>query len=191
MSRLPPPDRENWNQAVRRILGDRSPVMPDDEPAQAEGAPPNILFTIAHHPALLEPFLAFSATLALEGTLARRDAELLALRAAWNCRSAFEWGHHVLYAQAHGLSDKEITQISRDVDVAELSERDKLFLSAADQLHVRQQIDDDTWGALADKLDPAQLVELPFVVGTYTMLSMVANAAGVPLEPGLPVLPSG
>jgi hypothetical protein len=36
----------------------------------------------------------------------------------------------------------------------------------------------------------AQLVEIPLVVGHYTMLSMLANASGVPLEPGLPPLPA-
>jgi len=40
------------------------------------------------------------------------------------------------------------------------------------------------------EFESAQLVELPFVVGNYTMLSMVANATDVPLEPDLPLMPS-
>ena len=38
-------------------------------------------------------------------------------------------------------------------------------------------------------MDDAQIVELTFVVGNYTMLSMVANATGVPVEDRLPGLP--
>src|SRR5437667_4833654 len=72
---------------------------------------PNLLRAIAHHPQLLESFLGFAAALATRGELPRRVSELLALRAAWNCRSEFEWGHHALYARAAGLSDAEIAAI--------------------------------------------------------------------------------
>ena len=60
-----------------------------------------------------EPFLRFAAVLAAQGVLPRRASELLALRAAWNCRSAFEWGHHVLYARAAGLGDEEIERVAQ------------------------------------------------------------------------------
>jgi hypothetical protein len=35
----------------------------------------------------------------------------------------------------------------------------------------------------------AQVAEIPFVAGQHTMLSMVAEALGAPLEPELPQLP--
>ena len=57
-------------------------------------------------------------------------------------------------------------------------------MRAADQLHAGQQIEDDVWQGLAGEWNDAQLVEIPFVVGQYTMLSMVANSTGVELEPG-------
>ena len=38
---------------------------------------------------------------------------------------------------------------------------------------------DETWALLAKHYDPPALVEILFVVGQYTMLSMVANAAGL------------
>jgi len=60
---------------------------------------------------------------------------------------------------------------------------------AADELHTRQDFSDATWSKLRERWSDAELVEIPFVVGHYTMLSMVANATGVPLEPGLPALP--
>ena len=43
--------------------------------------------------------------------------------------------------------------------------------------------------ALSAELSEAQIVELTFVIGNYTMLSMVANATGVPLEERLPAMP--
>jgi len=174
--RLDPQEPDEWSDDVREILGDASL---------------NILRTIAHHPHLLKPFLGFTATLALRGSLPRRESEILALRASWNCRSPFEWGHHVLYARAEGLSDEQILRIAQEPEHVSWSERDRLLLSAADELHRDQQLHDSTWDALRAEFDHAQLVEIPFVVGNYTMLSMVANATGVPVEPGLPELPRG
>jgi alkylhydroperoxidase family enzyme len=138
----------------------------------------------------MKPFLGFATAIAQQGVLSRRESELLALRASWNCQSDFEWGHHVKYAQVAGLSDAEIARIAEGPEAPGWSEADRDLLLAADQLHVRQQIDDAVWQRLARRYEPAQLVELPFVVGQYTMLSMVANSTGVALEPGHSPLPA-
>jgi 4-carboxymuconolactone decarboxylase len=192
MTRLPPPDRSSWSDQTRNLLGG----MPEpggeteDQSNATRGGAPNILMTISHHPTLLEPFLGFTATLAMRGELTRRDSEILALRAAWNCASPFEWGHHVLYARAAGLTEEEIEWIADRPGAEALAAKDQLLLRAADQLHEQKTIEDATWEALAEEFTSAQLVELTFVVGNYTMLSMVANATGVPLEPDLPGMPS-
>ena len=154
-----------------------------------EGEQLAILRTLAHDEPLLGPFLGWAAALAGRGSLARRDAELLALRAALRSRSAYEWGHHVEYARAAGLADDEIARVAAGPEAGGWSERDRLLLRAADELHAEQRLGDATWGALRAQFSDAQLVEIPLVVGHYTMLSMLANATEVPLEPGLPALP--
>ena len=150
---------------------------------------PNLVRAIAHHADLLDPFLGFASALATRGALPRRASELLALRAAWNCRSEFEWGHHARYARAAGLSETEIDAIPVGPAAPGWSEADRALLCAADELHAQKAITEATWSALASRWNPAQLVEIAFVVGQYTMLSMVAGALRVPLEEGLPRLP--
>jgi 4-carboxymuconolactone decarboxylase len=150
---------------------------------------PNLVRAIAHHGELLDPFLRFAAALAGRGALPRRDSELLALRAAWNCGSEFEWGHHALYARAAGLSEAEIADVAVGPAAPAWSPADRALLCAADELHAHQEITESTWAALASRFGAAQLVEIPFVVGQYTMLSMVAGALRIPLEAGLPRLP--
>jgi alkylhydroperoxidase family enzyme len=191
-TRLEPLAPEQWNEQTRNLLGGTvEPVAGlEDRKPRAGGGPLNILCTIAHHPRLLAPFLGFAATLAARGVLPRRVSELLALRAAWNCRSDFEWGHHVIYARAAGLSEEEIERVVRGPHAPEWSEDDRILLTAADELHASQDLSDATWKQLRARWDEAQLVEIPFVVGNYTMLSMVAKATGVPLEPELPSLPA-
>lgn len=189
--RLTPLEPADWDANTRRILGASvEPVAALEGRAAGGTRPLNILATIAHHPRLLEPFLAFAATLAAGGVLPRRASELLALRAAWNCRSAFEWGHHAIYARAAGLSDAEIERVAAGPAAAGWSKADGALLRAADELHRDRDISDPTWRALRERWDKAQLLEIPFVVGHYTMLSMVAKATDVPLEPDLPPLPA-
>ena len=188
--RLRPLEPDEWDERTRQVLGgtvDRVSTL-EGRPGQSSG-PLTILRTIAHHPRLLEPFLAFAATLATGGALPRRASELLALRAAWNCRSGFEWGHHVMYAKSAGLTDDEIQRIADGSGHPAWSEEDRSLLEAADELHAHQDISDATWSRLRERWDDAQLLEIPFVVGNYTMLSMVAKSTGVPVEEGLPPLP--
>lgn len=185
--RIPPAGSDRWSEPVREILGRATPAAEHPEGL----GPPNILYTIAHHPTLLPAFLGFSSTLALRGVLTRRDSELLALRTAHNCRSPFEWGHHVEYALAAGLDQADVDRIAAGPEGPGWSARDRLLLRVCDELHAAQQISDQNFGALQAEFDAAQIVELVFVVGQYTMLSMVANATGVPLEARLPELPRG
>ena len=177
-----PETRATLERTVRRVAG---LVEAQDAPAK----PLPILTVIANHPTLLAPMIEFTGAIATRGVLSRRDSELLALRTAWRCRSEFEWGHHVHYARAAGLSDAEIARVAAAIPDAGWSPRERALFAAADELHATQHLSDATFAALAADLSEAQLVEVPFVVGQYTLLSMVAESLGVPVEPELPKLP--
>jgi alkylhydroperoxidase family enzyme len=195
VSRIRPLPEGEWSPEVQRMLGDTrdrvAALEGQSGQATQDKAPKtlNILRTLAHHPDLMGPFLGFASALAQEGALTRRDSELLALRASWNCQSEFEWGHHTDYARVAGLTDDEIRRIPLGPGAPGWSEADRTLLEAADQLHARQNIDDAVWARLAERFTEAQLVEIPFVVGQYSMLSMVANSTGVELEAGYERLP--
>lgn len=152
--------------------------------------PPRTMAILARQPDLLAPFVGWAGALALNGTLSNRDHELLAMRAAWNCRSAFEWAEHVGYALAAGITDLEIDAVTQDVSAGQWSDAEAGLLRAADELHRDQDVSDAVWGVLVSAYDTVQLVEILFVVGQYTMLSMVANAAGIETPPGLPAMPA-
>ncbi len=190
--RIAPLPPEKWSPTVRAALEATLPRVAtlNGESTPIAGAKPlPILSVIAHDEALLAPFLGFASALAQHGALPRRDSELLALRTAWRCGSAFEWGHHALYARAAGVSDEEIARVAEEAIASAWSPREAALLHAADELVATQRISDATWAMLRAELTDAQLVEVPFVVGQYAMLSMVAESTGVALEAGLPPLP--
>ena len=136
---------------------------------------------LAHTPALAAPFLGWAAALALNGMLSRRDHELVALRAIYHCNSEFERVEHTRFALDAGLTDAEIARVSAGPEAAGWVAYEAALLRAVDELHAACTITDLTWAALADHFEPGQLVEIPYVAGQYTMLSMVAN--GLAIEP--------
>jgi alkylhydroperoxidase family enzyme len=169
--RIPDPDRDRLAAETAGLL---------DLAAAATGHTPGTIAVLAHQPALLGPFLGWAAALALNGALPKRDHELLALRAAANCRSAFEWDEHVGFARGVGLTDDEIAMVKVGPDDPRWAPHEAALLRAADELGRECTISEVTWARLAACYDAAALVEIPFVVGQYTMLSMVANGLAIP-----------
>jgi 4-carboxymuconolactone decarboxylase len=170
VSRIPVPEpgelRADAEQLVAAI------TRPGREPVKT-------MAVLARQPDLLSPFLGWAAALALNGVLPKRDHEILALRVAWNCESEFEWVEHAGYARDAGMTDAEIEQVTMPIDEGDWTDAEQALLLAADDLHETNNIRDTIWTVLAGFYEPPALVEILFVVGQYTMLSMVANAAGL------------
>jgi alkylhydroperoxidase family enzyme len=178
--RIPPLPREGRDPRTEELLaGLRG----------ADGSELNIFATLAHHPRVLKRWSAFGGTLLYAGTLSHRDRELLIMRTAWHCGAHYEWGQHVAFARAAGLSDEDIARIAEGPDAEGWSAEDAALLRAADELHDHARIDDATWASLAGRYDEQQLIELCMVVGQYHLVAFTLNSLGVQPEPGLPEMP--
>jgi alkylhydroperoxidase family enzyme len=180
MTRLPLPADDELSDATAALVALTAP--PGREA-------PRTMAALARCEPLLGPFLGWAAALHLEGALSTRDHELLALRAVLGCGSDFEWGEHVEHAHDAGLDDAAIDRVVDGPDAPGWSANEAALLRAADELVADFDVADSTWVVLADHYDRAQLTEIPFVVGQYVMLSMVANTARVGLPDGLRPLP--
>jgi alkylhydroperoxidase family enzyme len=182
MRRLDPPSSASLPKPVVELLALAS--GPDGEPL-------GTVAVLAHCPPLLGPFLGWAAALALDGTLSPRHHEILALRASFRCQSAFEWSEHVAYGRRAGLQDDEIAQLGLPADAGSWAPVEAALIRATDGLIDHHAIDDDTWAALTSHFDEASLVEVVYVVGQYTMLSMVANGLEIPPATNAEPLPAG
>jgi 4-carboxymuconolactone decarboxylase len=175
----PLPANERDEQARELLTG-----LPSDGPASG------IFATLVRHPGLFRKWLPFGGKL-LSGKIPARDRELLILRTAWNCRSEYEWGQHVLLAAAEGITDTEIERVARGPADPEWDEFEAALLGAADELHHDACIAEGTWAALAERYDERQLVELPMLVGNYHLVAFTLNSLGVEREDGVPGFPAG
>ena len=149
----------------------------------------NIFRTLANHPALAKRWLVFGNHVLAKSTLPAREREIVILRIGWLCRSGYEWGQHVVIGKASGLSDEEITRITKGPDAPGWSALERALLRATDELHADAFVSDATWAALSQHLGTQQLMDLVFTVGQYNLVSMALNTFGVQPEPGLPALP--
>lgn len=177
--RIPPLLDDQRDEHQRELLGGTSRLT---------GQASNIFATLVRHPGLFRHWLPFGGKL-LAGRLPARDRELLILRTGWHCRSAYEWGQHVLIARMAGVTDDEIDRVPAGPDAPGWDASDTVLLRAADELHADACISDETWAALAEHYDERQLIELPMLVGHYHLVAMTLNTLGVQREEDIPDLP--
>jgi 4-carboxymuconolactone decarboxylase len=193
--RLAPLPLESWDEESRAMFRGRIKVA-DQYLSGEPDAPrmPNVLGVFGHHVRLASAWLAYSGVLLDEPALDPRHRELLILRVAWRTGSTYEWAQHVRMGKRAGITGEEIDAVARGAEADSWTPLERDLLAATDQLIDQYQIDTATWSRLAEHLDPRQLLEALFVVGTYLCLALVFNSVGLELDPemdGVPVPAEG
>jgi alkylhydroperoxidase family enzyme len=172
--RITPLPRAEWDDETRAALGD---------------ANLNIFGTLARHPKLFKRWMVFANHVLGKSTLNARDRELLILRIGWNCRTPYEWGQHVAIGRGVGITDEEITRITKGPDAEGWSEADAMLLRAVDELHNDSSLSDKTFTALAARYNEQQLLDIVFTVGQYNLVSMALNSFRVERDDGVTGVP--
>jgi len=174
--RIKPLEPSKWTDKHREVLG------PSGGPTQVQ--------VCLHNLELCRKYWAFTTQLTTYYTLPLRDKELLILRTAWLTRGDYVWGRHSTGGgKKAGITDEELSRITTGPDAPGWSAFDATLLRAADELHTGRFIKDATWKSLAARYNEGQLLEVIFVVGNYTLLTMYHNSVGLALEPGIKGLP--
>ncbi|GAB2874494.1 hypothetical protein GCM10027277_49660 [Pseudoduganella ginsengisoli] len=162
-----------------RITPCEGPYTPETAGAFARVMPPGMeplkLFkTMAHSPRVLQRL--FAGNLLDPGTLSLRDREMLILRTCARCGCDYEWSvHAALFSQAAQLSAAEVA-------ATQAANADDVLLRAADELHDTSTLSDGVWAELAQRYEPAQLLEILALCGYYHSIAFIANACRVAPE---------
>ena len=173
--RITPLEEKDWSPDARAELGRLA----------ESGRVYNIFKTLARYPKLLKRWLPFANHVLFKSALSPREREILILRIGWLCRAEYEWAQHVLIARASDIDDAEIRRVAEGPEATGWTELEAALLRAADELHGDSFVSDATWAVLARHLETAQLLDVIFTVGQYTLVSMALNTLGVALDPGL------
>jgi 4-carboxymuconolactone decarboxylase len=142
---------------------------------------PNLFSTVARHPALYRSWFPFCLQLLTQSVFSPRERELLIIRTAALCGSAYELEHHLRLGAEVGLSDRDLAALTGGGS-HDWAPREQLLVTATDELHAQHMISEATWRGLSALLTTEQLVELPMLVGHYILLAGTLRSLGVPLE---------
>lgn len=147
-----------------------------------DSGPPRIFTTLGRHPRLFRAWLRYSAHLMPFGKLPRRDTELVILRVAWRCRSAYEWQQHVPLALRVGLTPDEVAGVADGSPASGFTERQLALLAVSDELLAQRALTDPTWSAVQTNLSEREAIELCLLVGHYQGLASAIGALGIQVE---------
>lgn len=140
-----------------------------------EAGVPKSFATMFKHPGLYRGQMQLGLELNQSGKLPPREREMVILRTAWLVRSPFEWGEHVAYGKKLGLTSEEIERIAQGSAAPGWNEHDRAVLRGVEELVGDHAVSDATWAVLAKSWSEPQLMELPGLVGSYTMTAMLYN----------------
>jgi alkylhydroperoxidase family enzyme len=183
--RIAPLPEPEWDDDLRAILQARPRGL------DMRLGDNNIFPTFARHKDLFRAWLPFAGFLLGGGVLGERERELLILRTGYNCSSGYEWGQHVRISEGIRMPREEIMRVAEGPDAEAWTAADAALLRAADELHERAKISDDTWARLAEDYDEPGLLEIAMLVGHYHLVAFALNSLEVELDDGLEGLPRG
>ena len=116
------------------------------------------------------------------GRLPRRDTELVILRVAWQCHSAYEWHQHVPLGLRVGLTAEQVAGVAGHPEANGFSERQRTLLKVSDELLAGRALSDATWHAVQGNLRDREAIELCLLVGHYQGLASAIGGLGVQIE---------
>ncbi|MCP5179140.1 MAG: carboxymuconolactone decarboxylase family protein [Pseudomonadales bacterium] len=174
--RIPALESDQWTPEAAEMM----------QPFTKQGRVFNIFKTLCNHPELARRWMVFANHILGKSTLTVRDRELLILRIGYLCQSGYEWGQHVLISRQAGMSEDEIRLAKTGSATPGISDKDRLLLTATEELHADAHVSDSTWAGLSEHYNTQQLMDIVFTVGQYNLVSMALNSFGVQADEGLP-----
>lgn len=164
--------------AVRAGAG-AQPVTPDSIP--------DYMRTVMKHPEIFARQMEMGTAI-FTGRIPAREREIAILRIGWLCRAPYEWGQHVDIAKRMGVTPDEVERVTRGSADPAWTAHDRAILRGVEELIGDHAIADDTWEALAQTWDEAQLIEFPMMVGQYVATAYLQNSLRIMLADGNPGL---
>lgn len=150
---------------------------------QAFGQVPNLFLTYAHHPPLLEANWHKVKRVMMEGSLARKTKESIALLVSKDNNCDYCVAAHTGALKAIGVSDDEISRIQTDLDQAEFTAKERALIRFARKSNqAAHEIDDATFSTMRNSgASDAEIIEALGVMEVFTAFNKFLDALQVEL----------
>lgn len=142
----------------------------------------HLFTTLGRHQRLFWTWLPFVAVLLGLGRLRRRDTELVILRVGHRRGCEYELQQHRRIARRRGVGLDMQARIFEGPQADGLAERDRVMLTAVDELVDTRTLSPQSWTSLSAHLDRRQLIEFVTLVGQYDALAATLETLKVPLD---------
>ncbi len=171
--RLPPIPPADWTEDQRReaealIRGPRGAVIAPFVP-------------LLRSPELMGHVQRLGEYLRYRSALGLRLSELAILLVARHWRQPVEWAIHAPIARREGVAEAVIDAIAQDQRPPFAAEDEDALYDFCTELQRTQQVSEPTWARAIAAFGEQGAVDLLGLIGYYTMLAMVMNAAGTPV----------
>ena len=131
---------------------------------------------LLHVPEMARPAAELGHQIRFEGSLSDHDRELAIITVARAHDCGFEWDTHVGLARAAGVSEATIAAL-RDGGGPAVDPADDVIVGFVQELCASSRVSEPRYAAAVKRLGAAGVVELTTLVGYYTLLAFVMNAA--------------
>lgn len=145
----------------------------------------NLHRAMANHPEALRVFWPrIGKWIRGKSLLEPRLRELAIIQASYVTASAYEFAHHVRYAEEVGVTHEDIIAIIAETngEKSTLDELERNVAKAARDLTLELQIDDATWSFLEEQLGHERLIEMVLVTSYYNHIIRLVAALHIEVE---------
>jgi alkylhydroperoxidase family enzyme len=144
----------------------------------------NVYRALVHNPAALRALHTQARYIRHESKLDPRLREMAILQVGYLLRSPYEYSHHVKIGREFGASDDDIRAIAAETEgrATSLDPLAKAVLRAAREMTTELTASDETFAALRQGLDNAQLVDLLLTIGFYNAVVRVLATLQIDVE---------
>jgi alkylhydroperoxidase family enzyme len=171
---LDPPYPEEIERMLAKWMG---PIRDRD--------PLRLFRTLSIHGELASRMGVLGAGLLGHPRVKPREREIVIQRITARCGAEYEWGVHAeVFAESVGLGETQLAATAHgDLDDPVWSERDRLLIRLADEIHETADVSDALWSELIEHWQPQELIELVVTAGWYRVISALVNTIRPELEP--------
>jgi len=141
----------------------------------------NLYKIIGHNPTMLTGWIEFAYSLRRDCSTPRTLRELMILRGAQLCNSAYEWHQHKRMAAKCGVPHAQVEDLMMWRESPRYSDPERAALAFTEAM-MAGDTSDEVFDELKKHFSPSEIIELALTAGFYAMVPRFLNALRIPIE---------